>query len=124
MQLEVLDGMFGIARLGLGDPVPAWAQKAGFVSVTRTREELSIVCSAAAIPSDVVCRAGWRCLRVAGVLDFSLTGVLSSLAEPLARAGIPIFVISTFNTDYLLVEGGNLDRALAALENAGHHAIA
>jgi hypothetical protein len=91
-----------------------------FLSITRTRDELSIVCESSRIPAGIDAEFGWRCIKVDGPLDFSLVGVLSSLAEPLARAGIPIFAISTFDTDYVLVKTANLEGAMAALESAGH----
>jgi uncharacterized protein len=111
MRLDVLRGEFAIVKLDAADPIPPWA--AGeFVSITRTRDELSIVCEAPA--------GEWRCLKVQGPLDFSLVGILASLAEPLAKAGVPIFVISTFDTDYILVKADNLERAIEALRSAGH----
>lgn len=114
MRLELLKSEFAIARLEATAPVLEWA-RGEFVSVTRTAEELSIVCEAG-----VEGRRGFRCLKVEGPLDFSLTGVLASLANPLARAGVPIFAISTFETDYILLEEAHLDRAITALEQDGH----
>jgi hypothetical protein len=91
-----------------------------FLSITRTREELSIVCESSQVPAEIPAERGWRCMQVGGPLDFSLVGVLASLAEPLARAGIPIFAISTFDTDYILVRSTQIEAAIAALELAGH----
>ncbi len=111
MRLDVLRGDFAIVKLDAADPIPEWA--AGeFVSITRTRDELSIVCESPG--------GEWRCLKVEGPLDFSLVGILASLAEPLAKAGVPIFAISTFDTDYILVKADNLERAIRALRSAGH----
>ncbi len=120
MRLDLLRGAYAIARLDATEPVPDWAASAGLLSVTRTPDELSIVCEAARVPAAVRCRRGWRCFKVEGPLDFSMVGVLAALAGPLARAGVPIFVISTFDTDYLLVDEANLDRAVVELESAGH----
>jgi hypothetical protein len=120
MNLDVLDGRFGIARLDPRSPVPAWVFRAGFVSVTRTDDELSIICDESVIPDEVRPETGWRALRVEGPLDFGLTGVLSSIALPLATAGVPIFAISTFDTDYTLVREPMLNVAVAALRRAGH----
>ncbi len=117
MQLDLLDPVFAVARLNPSDPVPAWGE---LFSVTRTPDELSIVCEARLIPPGTQCQRGWRCLKVEGPLDFSLVGVLASIAGPLARAEVPIFALSTFDTDYILVKEGNLDRALAALQREGH----
>lgn len=79
-----------------------------------------MVCPEARVPADVRREGGWRCLRVRGPLAFSQIGVLASLASPLAAAGVPIFVLSTFETDYLLIPGARLEAALAALRTAGH----
>jgi|SRR5215831_3691433 hypothetical protein len=117
MQLDLLSGLYSIARLGSDAPLPAWARGGGFLSITRTADELSIVCWN--IPEAIPCQRGWRCLKVRGVLDFSQTGVISSIATPLAQAAVPIFVISTFNTDYILIAERHLDRAIAALKSAG-----
>lgn len=120
LRLAVLPGRLAVCRLPPEDAIPGWASAAGFSSVTRTRDELSVVCAEAAVPADVRCERGWRSLVVAGPLDFGLIGVIASLAEPLARAGIPIFVLSTFETDYLLVKEARLAEAGAVLTAAGH----
>jgi hypothetical protein len=92
-----------------------------FFSVTRTPAELSAVCDVAALPSGVKAEAPWSMLAVRGPLDFSITGVLAGLATPLAAAGISIFAISTYDTDYVLVRNDDLDRAVRALRDAGHN---
>ena len=120
LDLEVLAGDFAVARLGPSAPVPAWAHDAALSSVTRTAAELSIVCPAAAVPGDVRREEPFRALAVRGPLDFALTGILDALTRPLARAGISIFALSTFDTDTLLVRAGDLAAAVAALEAAGH----
>ena len=89
-------------------------------AITRTPDELSIVCSQANVPPNTFSEPDWRALKVSGPLDFSLTGILASLASPLAQAGISIFALSTFDTDYLLVKSGALDRAVEVLRRAGH----
>lgn len=99
--------------------MPEWAA-GSFTSVTRTPEELSVVCSQDAVPEAVTAERGWRCLVVAGPLDFALTGIAASLAAPLADAGISVFFVATFDTDYLLVKEDRLADATAALERAGH----
>lgn len=129
MRLDLLGGEFAIVRLDASARVPSWipagcinaaAESAMFLSITRTREELSIVCESPQVPADIAAERGWRCIKVDGPLNFSMVGVLASLAEPLARAGIPIFAISTFDTDYILVRSTQIDAAIAALESAGH----
>ncbi|HEU5042008.1 MAG TPA: ACT domain-containing protein [Gemmatimonadales bacterium] len=121
MELAVEDGLLAICRLPPAAPLPAWATRAQrFLTVSRTREELSITLDAEVVPPEVACARGYRALRVRGPLDFDLVGVLASLAGPLAQAGISIFNISTYDTDYVLVKTGDLARAVAALERAGH----
>jgi hypothetical protein len=108
-----------ICRLERKAPVPQWALAGEFFSITRTGEELSIVCPQEQVPSGIQKQDGWKALRVEGRLDFSLTGVLSSLTEPLARGGISIFAISTYDTDYLLVKDEQLKEAIRVLREEG-----
>ncbi len=121
--IALLDGTFAVCRLPADAPLPGWALggAAGpFVAIARTGDELSIVCRAEAVPQEVRSEPGWRCLRVAGALDFAEVGVLAALLAPLAAAGIAVFVVSTFDTDYLLVKSDRLDAAVEALRHAGH----
>ena len=125
LTLVVLADQFAICRLAPDAAVPAWAWHGAFVSVTRTAEELSIVCDEAAVPEAVApVERGWRALRVAGALDFALVGILARLSAPLAEAGISIFAISTFDTDYLLVRAADLAAAIEVLGAAGHDVVA
>jgi hypothetical protein len=116
----VLDGEFAVARLEPSAPIPPWAGQGSVWSVTRTPEELSVVCAAGAVPSEVPSEHGWRCLRVAGRLDFSLTGILAAITGPLAAAKLSVFAMSTYDTDYLLVRGASLVSAVECLRQAGH----
>lgn len=118
--LIVLPDEFAVVRLDATDAIPAWAIAAPISSTTRTLEELSIVCAASHVPAQVTAERGWRCLRVAGKLDFASTGILASIASPLADAGVSIFALSTYDTDYLLVRRSALAAAIAALTAAGH----
>ena len=118
LTLSVLPDTFAICRLDARAPIPAWA-RGDFVAITRTRDELSIVCAQANVPDGIACERDWRALRVEGKLDFALTGVLASLSAPLADAGISIFALSTFDTDYVLVKARDLEKGIYALENAG-----
>ena len=120
LRLELLPGRFAVARLPSDAPAPSWAAGDGFHSITRTPQELSVVCAEPAVPPEVRHEGGFRALRVAGSLDFQLVGILLSLAQPLAEAGISVFSLSTFDTDYVLVRERDLERALAALRGAGH----
>lgn len=120
LTLTVLTGDYAIVRLDPGEDVPDAALAKPFSSITRTAGETSIVCPQEAVPAGALHEGGWRCLGVVDELDFSLAGVLASLAGPLAEAGVPIFVISTYDTDYLLVKGDRLARARDALAEVGH----
>lgn len=99
-----------------------WAT-GSFVSITRTRDELSIVCNERDVPSGVKADRGWRALKIEGPLDLALTGVLASIAVPLAEAQINLFAISTFDTDYVLVKADRVAEAIGVLRNAGHYLI-
>jgi uncharacterized protein len=123
VRLFLLSDMFAICRLDPDAPSPTWAERSAsgrLISITRTRDELSIVCAQEDIPEGVRYEGGWRCLMVEGPLDFSLTGVLSSLLAPLAEVGVSIFALSTFDTDYLLVRAAQLERAIEALRASGY----
>jgi GNAT superfamily N-acetyltransferase len=120
LTLVPLEGTCAVCRFDADAPLPGWVSTAPFLSVTRTAEELSVVCREDCIPDGVRCEKSWRGLRVDGRLDFSLVGILHSLLTPLAAAGISVFAISTFDTDYLLVRAGDFDRTVEALGQAGH----
>lgn len=109
-----------VCRLPPSAAIPPWATDGSFFSVTKTGDELSVVCASGQVPNDVLCQAGWRALKVKGPLDFSAVGILSSLLKPLADARIPVFVLSTYDTDYLMVRENLLPDATAALTAAGH----
>lgn len=122
LRFSILSGEWAVARLPAGDPVPAWAAGlTGFSSVTRTADELSVVCPAGAVPADARAERGWSVLKLHGPFAFDQTGILASVAGPLAAAGVAIFALSTFDTDYVLVKSADLDSALQALTAAGHH---
>ena len=120
LTLSLLPDNYSICRLGPAADIPPWALAGNYFSITRTEEELSLVCSQEVVPDGVLCEKGWRCIMVVGPLDFSLTGILASLTASLAEVGISVFAISTFDTDYLLVKADNLKRAVLKLQEAGH----
>lgn len=121
LPLEVLPDTLAVCRLAPDAAVPSWAAKASrFITISRTPEELSITAVQAAVPSEVRCERDYRALRVRGALPLNLVGVLAAIANPLAEAGLSIFAISTFETDYVLVRAGELEAAVRALERAGH----
>jgi len=111
---------YAICRLEPDAPVPVWAGGAAFLSVTRTPVELSVVCAEEMVPEAAHAERARRLLQIEGTLAFALTGVLASVAEPLAEAEISIFAVSTYDTDYLLISEKDLQRATEVLEAAGH----
>lgn len=120
LSLRTLPERLAICTLPADTALPAWAMAGRFCSVTRTPQELSIVCAVDSVPASVPYAGPWACLQVEGVLDFSLTGILAGLAAPLAEAGISIFALSTYRTDYILVKEHDLARAQQVLRRAGH----
>ncbi len=120
MEIAVLPETLAVCRLRASERIPSWALELheGFVSITRTPDELSIVCPEEAVPPDTQVEEGWRALVLPGPIPFEQTGVLASIATPLAAAGISIFAVSTYDTDYVLVRAGDLERALEALQPA------
>ena len=121
LELSVLEGTLAISRLPANVPPPNWALAGNeFLAFVRTGEELSVVAPRKSVPEAAVGDDGWRAIRVDGQLDLTETGVLASLAAPLADAGVSIFAISTHDTDYVLVKEEKLQDAVAALGAAGH----
>jgi hypothetical protein len=123
LDLQILAGAYAVSRLSPDDPLPEWA-RGELLALIRTPDELSIVSLDGSVPEPVRCERGWRVLKVVGPLEFSLVGILSALSGALARAGIALFSLSTFDTDYLLVRSEDLGRAVRALESEGHRVIA
>lgn len=121
--LHLLPERFAICRLPLGAVVPESMWQQPFCSITKTRDELSLVCPEAAAPAYSVRETGWRALRVAGTLEFTLVGVLASLTRALADAEVSVFAVSTFDTDYLLVKEHALAAAIQALRQADHTVV-
>jgi hypothetical protein len=123
LKFRQLPGLYIIIRQDSNSPVPGWATKGEFVSITRTADELSIVCPADHIPEEFSAAPRWICLKLEGPFPFSQTGVLLSFIEPLSSNAIPIFAISTYDTDYILIPQEHVDRALILLREAGHELI-
>lgn len=119
LNLSILPDMYAVCRLPSKSTIPEWGTVSPFYSVTRTSDEISIVCESKDVPSGVKAKRNWRMIKVEGPLDFSLVGILASLAVPLAKAQISIFSISTFDTDYLLVQDKSLSKAIAVLKESG-----
>ncbi len=117
--LLVLPELYAVCRLAPDLPFPDWARSADLISFVRTPEELSVVCKQRYVPPDIKAELGWRVIKVQGPLDFDLVSLLASITAPLANAGISIFVISSFETDYVLVKEKSLDLAVEALTSVG-----
>jgi hypothetical protein len=118
---SLLPGNYAISQLGSQVALPDWALVGDYWAVVRTTEELSLVCRSEQVPEGVRCEKDWRILKVKGPLDFSLVGLLASLTGILAEAGVSVYAISTYNTDYVLVRQAQLAAALEALQQAGFH---
>jgi hypothetical protein len=119
-ELSLLPETFAICRLAPDAVVPEWAMHGQFFSITRSSEELSVIAETAFVPENLLTKVSWRVMKVHGPFDLSEVGVLAALVAPLAGAGVSVFTISTFDTDYLLVQCIQLREGMAALRNAGH----
>jgi hypothetical protein len=129
LKFRLLEERLAVCRLAHDAPIPTWALEQKFFCVTRTRDELSIVCPekacpAGQMPDGPAVEPGWIALQLEGPFPFSMTGVLASFVQPLAAAQLPLFAISTFDTDYVLIRQQDLERALTALAAAGHKKVA
>jgi hypothetical protein len=122
LKFRLLSGPYAVVRLPSDAAVPEWAARGDFTSITCTADELSIVCPAANIPHDVDPGPRWMCLKLEGPFSFLQTGVLLSFIEPLSNNGVPIFAVSTYDTDYVLIQE-EFAWALDALREAGHELI-
>ena len=120
LKVRLLDGIYAICQINDGEKVPSWVEEKGFFSVTKTDDEISVVMLQDKISYDIKAEKDWRILKVEGTLDFSLIGILAKISSVLAKNQISIFVISTFNTDYILVKEENIEKAMAVLSQEGY----
>ncbi len=120
LNLRVLPGTYAICSSPPGSSIPGWAQDLSTVSITRTEKELTIVCEESHVTGDCRMDGNWRCIKIQGSFDLNEVGVLASISGPLAEEKISIYVISTFDTDYVLVPGKHIANAVSALSQAGH----
>lgn len=120
LDLSVLDGLFTIHRFPLHHDIPNQIYASRFCSISRTEDELSIVCDASIHVHSEKSESGWSCIKIEGPLDFSSTGIMADLSAVLADAGISIFTVSTFDTDYILVKSEKLRSAIESLQTAGY----
>ena len=122
LKFRSLPGLYAIVHLAPNALVPDWATKGDFSSITRTSDELSIVCPIANVPPEMHSPHRWICLKLEGPFPFSQTGVLLSFIEPLSTNGVPIFAISTYDTDYVLIPE-EFATAVDVLREAGHERV-
>jgi hypothetical protein len=120
LTLTLLNGRFAICQLRPDAVFPSWVKGSEVWSLTRTPDEMTVVCAEEVIPPGVDCNTGWRCFRLDGTFDLMLSGVLALITDPLATAGVSVFVLSSYGTDYVLVRSAQLSIATAALTTAGH----
>jgi uncharacterized protein len=123
LKFRQLAGTFAVCRLAPDAPIPTLTSTASLTSITRTAEELSIVCPTDQTPDNAKCESPWACFKLEGPFPFALTGVLASFLDPLAQRGVPIFAFSTFDTDYVLVKEEHAATALEILQAAGHELV-
>jgi hypothetical protein len=123
LRYRILTERLAVCRLASDAAFPAGALEGGFLGVVRTCDELSIVCSEDGVPQGAIAERGWVALKLEGPFPFSMTGVLASFLQPLAEAQVPIFAISTFDTDYVLIKRQNLEQAVVALGAAKHEKV-
>src|SRR5574340_34944 len=122
-RLTLLPTPMALCRLAPHSDIPDWAKESSFLSITRSSDELSIICDAHLVPDGVRAEGGWRALKMVGPLEFTMVGVLAAILNPLAAAQVSILAVSTYDTDYILVTDPDLKAALAALHQAGHQGV-
>ena len=123
LTMKLLNEKYSVCRLDKDNAIPIWALQGNFFSITKTLDELSIVCLQKNIPNDIRCEKDWRILKVEGPLDFSLVGILASISSLMAEAQISIFALSTYDTDYILVKENNIDSAISTLIKHNYNVI-
>jgi hypothetical protein len=124
VNLQRLTGSYAISRLDPAAAIPAWADGTGFVSISRTADELSIVCEQQRVPAGLTTDRDWSALRLLGPFAFDETGIVLSVIRPLSEAGLGVFVVSTFDGDHLLLKMADIARGTDLLERAGHRVLA
>ncbi len=123
LTLQLLNETFTINKLPQFAEIPSILSNGEMCFICRTDEELSIVCPDFMAPNNVQQELGWRCLKVEGTMKLQEVGVLASILQPLSEAGVPIFAVSTFNTDYVFVMDEHLVNVVQALQKAGHQFV-
>jgi hypothetical protein len=123
MRFTTLCGPFAICRLDATAEVPGWGTSGAFSSITRTANELSVICEEAYVPADVKAERGFQCIQLEGPFAFQETGILESFLAPLARSRVPVFALSTYDTDWILIQKKHWENALVVLSEAGHELV-
>lgn len=123
MTLIVQRQSMAVCRLDPAEPIPDWSCRGKFFSLTRTTQELSIVCEEQYVPAMVTSERDWRMLKIDGILDFGLVGIVAGVSTVLAAARLGIFVLSTYDTDYILVKQAGLAKAVEALRLSGYQVV-
>lgn len=119
LHFSVLPGQFAVCQLQQDELLPAWVYQSSFYTISKTADELSIVCEEHLVKGEIQKSVGWKLLKINAVLDLSLTGITAQFSTALAKAGVNLSVIATYNTDYILVEEVKLATAIEALRSAG-----
>ncbi len=123
LKIKLLQGIYAVCQIKETEKVPSWVEEKEFFSITKTDDEISVVMLQDKISNDIKAEKDWRILKVEGTLDFSLIGILAKISDILAKNQISIFVISTFNTDYILVKEEKIDKAMTVLSKEGYEII-
>jgi hypothetical protein len=123
IKLEILEPLFGIVKLEQNSNIPKWVANEYFYSITKTAAEISVVCLQRNIPDNKICEKDWKVIKIAGSLDFSMVGIISKLSTVLADGGISIFVISTYDTDYILIKKRDIENTIELLKEAGYNLL-
>jgi uncharacterized protein len=123
LPFSVLPRQFAICQLKIDEPLPAWVYQSSFYTISKTADELSVVCEEHLVKGEIQKSVGWKLLKIDAVLDLSLTGITAQFSMALAKAGVNLSVIATYNTDYILVEQTKLATAIKALRESGFEII-
>ena len=125
LDFKLFKDTFSICRLNKDSPIPEWLENSDFFSLTRTPDELSIVCNQVLVKSDdkIIINKDWRIIKIKGPLDFTLTGIIAYISDLLKKNNIPIFVISTYDTDYILTKNQYINKVLIVLKSNGHKIV-
>lgn len=118
--LVLLENVFAVSKLPPDSEIPSWVDGEILTAIIRTKNELSIVCDESYVPKVVLSERGWKALEVVGPLEFSIVGLMADITTSLSEVGVSVFVLSTYDTDYILLKQDQLDKAIHALKQAGY----